>query len=726
VRNTSSKLSSRIFFAILAASLTALAIIYAEDAPSKAKTVMVNSFESPQDLQALMVTNAKVSLTTEHVTDGKSALKVEFGQAGPSSIGFPSGTEPWDWHEYGGLAFDLSNPNDKEIGFSIQLSEASSSAGPQREAGGSGTLIPHETASFYYPIGATSPLAQGMRGGPPAIPGIDPVNLGGANAWIDAGRIKEFHLSFRHPAGAPAVIVDNIRLLPPFDYQGIVDSFGQYTREDWPGKVRSLEDLLAQKQQEEEQIKAQPAVPERDEYGGWASGPLLAATGFFSTVERQGRWWLVDPSGRLFFSLGMDVMGVPANGDAYTLVDGRENMFTWLPSGDDPLAKCYDYAHYVLYGPIKKGRTFSFYVANLYRKYGADWLGAWRTFALSRLRAWGFNTIGNWSDPALYAYKKVPYTATIDIHGDYAHISSGVDYWGKMHDPFDPKFAQAVDASIRQGTEKFRDDPWCIGYFVDNEISWGGFGNVSDKEHYGLAYGTLAGDKPSPAKRAFVEQLQSRSTSIAELNKAWGTNFASWPALLEKPFHPQAALAPQMREDFSNFLTTFAEQYFRVVRDALRKNDPHHLYLGCRFAWRTPEAVNAAARYCDVVSFNIYRSHLEPEDWAFTASLNKPCIIGEFHFGALDRGMFHTGLVRAPSQQARAAMYKQYLESVEDNPAFVGCHWFQYYDEPLTGRPEDGENYNIGFVSVADTPYPEMVDAAKAVHAEIYKRRSGE
>lgn len=69
-------------------------------------------------------------------------------------------------------------------------------------------------------------------------------------------------------------------------------------------------------------------------------------------------------------------------------------------------------------------------------------------------------------------------------------------------------------------------------------------------------------------------------------------------------------------------------------------------------------------------------------------------------------------------------MYKQYIESVEDNPAFVGCHWFQYYDEPLTGRFADGENYNIGFVSVTDTPYPEMVDGAKAVHAEVYKRRS--
>ena len=60
-----------------------------------------------------------------------------------------------------------------------------------------------------------------------------------------------------------------------------------------------------------------------------------------------------------------------------------------------------------------------------------------------------------------------------------------------------------------------------------------------------------------------------------------------------------------------------------------------------------------------------------------------------------------------------------------DNPAFVGCHWFQYVDEPLTGRSFDGENYNIGFVTVTDTPYPELVAAARQVHVSAYVRRFG-
>ena len=700
-------------------------IFHGKNRPAKAQ--MVTSFESQEDVQKLELTNVRVSLASEHVTDGKSALEVEFAQSGTAAIGLSSGASPWDWRSFGAIAFDVTNPADKGIGVEIQLSDADPGAGPDHQVSGHGNVEPHDSVSYYYPIGDSSPLEHGMRGGPPMVPGMTSIShILASNPRLDEGHITAFKLSFEHPAGVRNVIIDNVRLLPPFNYDGIVDQFGQYTHADWPGKVKDAAGLLAQKQQEEEEIKAQPTFPDRDEYGGWASGPKVATTGFFGTVKRGGKWWLVDPDGHLFFSLGIDVMNTgPDRGD-YTFVEGRKAMFTWLPSSDDPLSKYYSHEERVIYGPIKKGQSYSFYLANLHRKYGPEWQEAWRTSSLDRLHAWGFNTIGNSSEPALYAYKKAPYAATIRIQGNYGRVASGLDYWAKMHDPFDPEFAKAVDRSIQQGTENNRDDPWCIGYFVDNEISWGG-GNGSDKEHFGLVYGTLSGGQDSPAKKALVDQLKSRYSTIERLNKAWGTTFASWTALLEQPYRAPASLAAPMKDAFSKFLTAFADQYFKTVRDAFRKHDTHHLYLGCRFAgsWRTPEAENAAARYADVVSFNIYRTHLDPEEWAFAASLNKPCIIGEFHFGALDRGMFHSGLVTAANQQARAAMYKQYVESVEDNPAFVGCHWFQYYDEPLTGRPVDGENYNIGFVSITDTPYPEMVEAAKAVQSELYVRRGG-
>ena len=132
----------------------------------------------------------------------------------------------------------------------------------------------------------------------------------------------------------------------------------------------------------------------------------------------------------------------------------------------------------------------------------------------------------------------------------------------------------------------------------------------------------------------------------------------------------------------------------------------------------------AAAELCEVLSFNIYAPKLDHGAYSFLLPLDKPVIIGEFHCGALDRGMFHTGLVAAPNQRERARMYETYVNSVLDHPLFVGCHWFQYMDQPLTGRTLDGENYNIGFVTITDTPYPEMVAAARKTHSAMYRRRA--
>ena len=71
-------------------------------------------------------------------------------------------------------------------------------------------------------------------------------------------------------------------------------------------------------------------------------------------------------------------------------------------------------------------------------------------------------------------------------------------------------------------------------------------------------------------------------------------------------------------------------------------------------------------------------------------------------------------------------MFKEYMDSFISNPYFVGAHWFQYIDSPLTGRGYDGENYNVGFVTVCDVPYPEIVKAAKALNQDLYPLRFGD
>jgi hypothetical protein len=76
------------------------------------------------------------------------------------------------------------------------------------------------------------------------------------------------------------------------------------------------------------------------------------------------------------------------------------------------------------------------------------------------------------------------------------------------------------------------------------------------------------------------------------------------------------------------------------------------------------------------------------------------------------------------TQADRAAAYANYVREALRHPQFVGCHWFQYQDEPTTGRVLDEENYQIGFVDICDTPYRETIASSRAIADEMYALRT--
>ncbi len=691
---------------------TACAALLGADAPRQ--PVVINSFESTADLSVLVPGNARIQPVTQHVTHGRQSLEVQFQPAEWPQVRMMA-PAPWNWKDSGGLVLDITNPGRSPVRFGVRVDDAPMPTDPKRWWQGQGWIAPGARASFVLPFNP-DPMSRGMRG-LPVTAGLQLLSVGGSPT-VDLSRITAFQVFLHQPAEPTTLILDHVRVQDwAGPLEGIVDAFGQYARATWPGKLADASELAARRQAEAADLAANPAPDGLDRFGGCLAGPALKATGFFRVERVDGRWWLVTPEGHVFFSLGMDCVSHYEG----TITTGREELFTWLPGEGDPLARHAGTVTAVIRGPVRQGRTFNFFAANLERKYGPDWLAAWHDVTLRRLPSWGFNTIANWSDHGLYGNGRVPYVATVHVGGDHARVSSGVDYWGRMHDPFDPRFAGHAEAAVREIAAKVGDDPWCVGYFVDNELSWGGFGDQAGRT--GLALGALAEPADtSPAKRAMLEQLRTKYGRIEDLNAAWRTSLTGWDAL-RPAWKPDGPPAEAMQADLRDFVRALARRYFETVRDALRRFAPNHLYLGCRFAWRTEEAVEAAAGLCDVVSFNIYEEKPDPVRWGFVRDMDRPCIIGEFHFGALDRGMFHAGLVAAPDQAGRAAMYADYVRSILDHPSFVGCHWFQYVDQPLTGRVYDGENYNIGFLDVTDTPYPEMVRAARQVRAEVCSRR---
>lgn len=676
-----------------------------QHASAGAQETPVLSLDSESLPPNLTQNNVQATMIT---FEGRHAMAVDFRVVDWPNVYFTPGGGTWDWSAHAGLAVTLYNPGDDAVAVCMRVDNA-----------GADGLTHCNTASATVPPKEHAPLEMrfntGDAGGLWGMRGLPVLGPRPSGPVIDTTRISAFQVFLPQPASACTLILEEAHLFGPGGSPGalvplpFVDRLGQYRHQDWPGKVHKEAELPKRQADEDAAIARAPELPDRDTFGGWAEGPQREATGWFRTEQVDGVWWLVTPDGHLFFSVGIDCVGTWER----TFVTGRDGWFEWLPGREDPrfgnLFSEVSGAHSMAETIDGKGLTFGFYTANLIRKYGEAWPEKWRDSAYRRLRHWGFNTVGNWSQGDVLDHSPLPFVVALGISGDAREVTGAAGYWGKMKDVFDAKFGEAVDASLREPAARYADNPLCIGYFVDNELSW-----------EAVRRGVLASPPDQPARQAFIAQLEAAYVSLDALNRAWETAAADWDAV-RSPEKPNAAAT----KDIDQFEYAFARRYYETVAAALRRLAPNHLYLGSRFSSAPAIAVRACADVADVVSFNRYERRIRCENYTGANDLGKPILIGEFHFGALDRGMFHPGLVNAKDQKTRGEFYAAYIRAVADCPAFVGCHWFQFVDEPITGRWFDGENYNIGFLSVTDSPYPELVEAARQVHAEIYARHRG-
>ena len=383
----------------------------------------------------------------------------------------------------------------------------------------------------------------------------------------------------------------------------LVDEFGQYLHTDWPEKTHNLEELRKSAEAEEADLASHPRSSEWDKYGGWLNGPQLKATGNFRTEKVNGKWWLVDPEGRLFWSHGMGSVAVD---DGQVTLTDREFYFKDLPDSTK-YKQFYTIDSWVAPFGYYKGRTtrsFNETGWNLYRKYGDNYKEKAISLIPKRFESWGQNTLGAWTAPDLYLRSMLPYTPIIMIESRKIEGSEG--HWYKYTDPYDSSFVNKLTRRIK-AIGKSTTDPNCIGYYVDNEITWGDSSSV--------ARWTIASPAQQPAKIVLLSFLKKKYKKIDDLNKIWKTSFTSWEDFMNntKPLDIR-------NEDTKQFTLVAINDYFRGVRDILKKLAPDKLYLGPRLDFhfypsevnlndwdaRNNWIVNIAAQYCDVVSFNRY------------------------------------------------------------------------------------------------------------------------
>lgn len=606
----------------------------------------------------------------------------------------PAGEKFWDLSAGKVLAVDVENLSPtRQLRLTMHISSGDRTDKTFSEVNSGIGLNPREKRTVKLLIPHRSIYAA-----PKGIPGMKTIESDKVN-WI------EFYMQWPFEGKAPGLVdcrITNVRLVDGPDLAAkisedkffpFIDIYGQNLHGDWPEKIRSDEDLSKARAKEDKELAAAKRSKEWNRYGGWKNGPKLNAAGYFRTEKYQGKWYFVDPEGRLFFSHGIDVLR--AHTDATRSTD-HEKWFAF----------------------DVKDEVLPFNHWNLQKKYGQPrYEERYYATLTKRLEAWGINTIGAWGISDLMAQGRTPYTLQLaENHNTLPKIAGSKL---KFFDVFDPAYAKAIGSLLSKPATaiiaKSINDPMCIGYFIDNELNYGNRGRQT------LGDDVLKSPADQPAKREFLKDLKAKYGTIEKLNAAWKTEHASWDALLEHRDVPadRAAYMP----DSQAFFEKAVDEYFRLCRDAIKSVAPHRLYLGSRFISTDavrPALFKASEKYCDVLTTNVYAHSVANLDTQGFPDM--PVLIGEFHFGVPDRGMFSFGINAGVTQEDRALAYVRFLQGALVNPRIVGTHWFQFRDQPLTGR-WDGEGYAIGFVDVADTPYPLMTAASRAVGDHMYRYR---
>lgn len=574
-----------------------------------------------------------------------------------------------DWSAYATMNCSVANTNSKTAVLFVRL-KSEKSEGVFR-----GEIAPNTVTTWKIPIFhlryASCPHWPSQKG----------IKMSYEGKKVDTSRISSVQF-LREPGQELQVALHGARLATPQKPLKWIDEFGQNSNVIGKEHVRGLSDLKGRDEIESRLLSnlrtAKENAPEE-----------LKGTGFFRLEKSNDKWWLVDPTGHFFYSTAIDCVGC----GAWTkLNEVSRSAYSWLPKGDGG-----DFRD-----ALKNG-SVSLYRANLIRKWGTAYKTKCSQRAVERMKHWGFNTLGNWTEPALLKEANMPY------------VSTGPKTWelkipyldGDIPDVYHPAFASEAERVARSlSTEKA--DRNLIGHFIDNELPW-----------WNIPYDVFALDVGAPAKEAWLSLLKRRYATIAALNKAWGTDVKNF----ESVRWTGKETTPQAVSDMKELLGQFAERFYSTWYRAVKLADPNHLILGSRIPYNIEEVTEACARNTDVLSINLYSQDPANELDRYHELTNKPILIGEYAFDSLDEGLL-TAWVPVQRQLDRALGFTYYTEQAAAKRFVVGSHYFQYLDEPLTGR-KDGETSFNGFVRVTDVPYQHLVEAARRTNARVHAIHAG-
>ncbi len=487
-----------------------------------------------------------------------------------------------------------------------------------------------------------------------------------------------------------------------------IDRYGQIIQSTYAGKVQSDTDMHSDDAAEIKWLAAHPRPSDYDDFGGLAESPWKQTpSGFYTVVKRNGYWWLITPDGNPVFYTG--ISDAPSLNWDMTPVTGREWMFAELPAKND---SAYTGAWgQNVWGEGGSTDYFAFITANLVRKYGSSWKQQAVDRTNARIRSWGFSGLGKWSTPV----GNLPSLPVVYVYSAPLLV--------RHIDPFDTNSQALFLSGLADQIGSRISDPAILGWSFTNE-----YDGIVTPEETGAILGM---GSAVPAKRALLDYAISQlyGGSLSNLALRWGIAADSMDALYASTSAPPADDLEQMRQYYESELHKFIYLAFKQV-------DPNHLYFGFWIVpgwWVNSSDWGIAAANCDVIGYDRYASELlMPDLTALLGNFDKPTLIGEFSFPPtydLIRGFGVYG-VNARDDASAGEAYAKWLHDAAGEPTTTGVMWFQYRDEPLSGRgpgqgpaPTYGEHYAFGVTDVTDRPKYDLVDAMRKANWSAGRRR---
>ncbi|MEM7393653.1 MAG: hypothetical protein AAF492_15010 [Verrucomicrobiota bacterium] len=231
----------------------------------------------------------------------------------------------------------------------------------------------------------------------------------------------------------------------------------------------------------------------------------------------------------------------------------------------------------------------------------------------------------------------------------------------------------------------------------------------------------------APGKQAYVRTMEKLyGKRIGGFNETYGTTFKSFGELASAvDWRPQTQLSNgNETRDNVEFLKGVVARYYRTAKEAIRRHDPHHLFVGDKLNANTDSldtVLPITVQYTDLVFYQMYARYevQRPGLDRWSRLADKPMINGDSAFTMVTETMPRPYGPVADNLTQRAQWTGEFFRQAFARPDFVGWHYCGLID--ASNRvPRKQSRQHSGLLDGFGNAYPALQKTLKTATNELY------